>query len=236
MTSPRRLKRWGLVAGAAFAGAAHGVAISPVLLEISPDRPVVTITISNPSDRPVNLQSDTLSWNQTEGADRYEATDELMIVPPLAEIAPRASQIFRVTPRRRTFGMREKAYRLVLEDVTPEAPAASGVGLTFRFRHNLPVFVTDKGIAAPLPRLRPCMAPAASLCVRLDNEGQRYLQLKRLTLETSEGRKELPAAGVRVLAGAWRQWVFERPARLQGPVHVRAETSAGPATTVLPAP
>jgi fimbrial chaperone protein len=62
--------------------------------------------------------------------------------------------------------------------------------------------------------------------VRLDNDGDRYLTIKALTLEGGAWRKEVPI-GTRVLAGAWREWTFDRPATSTGPLQVRVETSAG---------
>jgi hypothetical protein len=71
--------------------------------------------------------------------------------------------------------------------------------------------------------------------VRLDNEGDRYFQVRRLTVEGGDWHEEM-GAGTRVLAGAWKQWTFAWPTNHAGPLTVNAETSAGPLTIELPPP
>ena len=58
------------------------------------------------------------------------------------------------------------------------------------------------------------------------NEGNRYLQVKSLTLEAQNWHQDIPA-NERVLAGAWRDWSFDLPQKLRGEMHVKADTSAG---------
>ena len=50
MSSRLALARWILVASALLAGSVQAITISPVLIELSPARRVVSVTISNPSD------------------------------------------------------------------------------------------------------------------------------------------------------------------------------------------
>ena len=215
----------------------HALTISPVLVDLSPARRVVSITIANPGDRAISFQTETLAWSQQDGIDKYDETDELMIVPPIAEIAPGGSQIFRVTTRGAPV-QREQAYRLIFEDVS-EATALSAdeVSVNIRINHDLPVFVAAPGKPHPQPRLGPCPGPAATGkgCIRLDNDGNRYAQVKSIVVEGNNWRKDLGAQS-RVLAGAWRQWTFELPPEATGALHVTAETSDGPVTLELPIP
>jgi fimbrial chaperone protein len=203
----------------------HALTISPVLVELSPARRIVSITITNPGDRPIRFQTSTLSWTQSGGVDRYGETDELLVVPPIAEIPARGSQIFRVTTRM-PFGPDERAYRLIFEDITEAvAPSADEVSINVRVNHDVPVFAEVAGKPRAVPRIGPCTGPssASAGCVRIDNDGDRYLQLKSLTVEGDGWHKDLAAA--RVLAGAWRQWTFDVPAAISGALRVRATTA-----------
>lgn len=220
---------------------AHALTISPVLVEMSPARRVASITISNPGDRPLTFQTQVLAWNQTSGVDRYADTDELFVVPPIAEIAAGGSQIFRVTTRTR-LSTEEHAYRLIFEDVSDvAAPAqpAENTAIHIRVNHDLPVFMAAAGKPRLSARLGPCAdatdLPARTGCVRLDNEGSRYLRVKSLSLEGFHWRKDIPI-GTRILAGAWRQWTFDLPTPLSGPLRVSAQTSDGPVTFEWPIP
>lgn len=232
----------GVLAGLGlWASPAHALTISPVLVELSPARRVVSITLSNPGDRPLVFQTQVRAWSQPDGADAYADTDDLIVVPPIAEIAAGGSQIFRVTTRTRP-SAGEHAYRLIFEDVSelaaPAAPAGES-SISIRVNHDLPVFFAAAGKLRLQPRLGPCAnaaaLPAATGCVRLDNEGSRYLRVKSLTLEGANWRQDINV-GARVLAGAWRQWTFDRPSQLTGSLRVKAETSDGPVTFEWPMP
>ena len=218
--------------------AAHALTISPVLVELSPARRIASITFENPADRPISFQTQALAWSQQDGVDRYDETDELLVVPPIAEIPAGGKQIFRVTMRRPP-GAQERAYRLIFENVTEiSVPRASDeVAVNILINHNLPVFVSAQGKPRAETRLGGCAARAqpATACVRLDNDGNRYAQVKTLTIESGDWRKEVQVSA-RVLAGAWRQWTFDVPPTAIGPLKVTAQTRDGPVTTELSLP
>jgi fimbrial chaperone protein len=224
-----------VIFGTFSANSARAVTISPVMVELTPAHRVVAVTVSNESDLPVILQTETLAWTQLNGEDRHEKNDDLLVAPPIAEIKPGGSQIFRVTLRRPASAVAERAYRLVLDDVSAIKKVTKGIGVTFSFSHRLPVFVAGTGKIGPKPHLGACPAPASSGCVRLDNEGDRFYQVKRLNVKGNDWHKELNA-GTRVLAGAWKQWTFAWPANHNELLTVNAETSAGPVSLELPAP
>lgn len=221
-------------------GAAQALTISPVLVELAPGRRVASITLSNPGDHAISFQTQTLAWTQPEGIDHYEETDELMVVPPIAEISAGGSQVFRVMMRIPP-DSKEHAYRLIFEDVTElGAPTTSvdGASIGMRVSHSLPVFIAAQGKPRPQPRLGPCTStipalPASTGCVRLDNDGDRYVQVKSVVIDGVNWHKDLNA-GTRVLSGAWHQWTFDLPPASAGSAHASAVTSAGPITFEWP--
>ncbi len=222
--------------------AACALTISPVLVELSPGRRIVSITVSNPGDHAVTFQTQTLAWDQPDGADRYADTDDLVVVPPIATISADGTQIFRITTRAPP-GAQEQAYRLILEDVTEftaPAPSADDVTVNIHVNHNLPVFVAVPGKPRPQPRLGQCgssvaVASAASGCIQLDNDGNRYVVVKSMTIDGTNLHLELKG-GSRVLAGAWHQWAFDLPPGSAGTLHAKAETSGGTVTFEWPIP
>ncbi len=214
-------------------GAAQALTISPVLVELAPDRRIMSITLANPGDRAISFQTQTLAWTQPDGIDHYEDTDELMVVPPIAEISAGGSQVFRVMMRIPP-SSKEHAYRLIFEDVTElVAPTTSidGISVGMRVSHSLPVFIAARGKPRPQPRLGSCAStvPASSAsagCVRLDNDGDRYVQIKSVVIDGANWHKDLNASS-RVLSGAWHQWTFDLPPASVGPLHATADTSGG---------
>jgi fimbrial chaperone protein len=221
-----RVRRAAVLVALAAAGGAGATTIAPVLVELSPARKVVSVTVTNPSDRPVNFQTQMLSWSHPDGKDLLEPTHDIMVVPPVATIAAGASQIFRLTPRTPP-SPREQAYRLILEDVTADiaAPTDSAT-VNIRIRHSLPVFVAAAGTPAIAVQVTQCAAPAGKGCVRLTNDGGRYLTTKSLSISGGADSKEI-ALGARLLAGGWREWQFDLPANAAGALTVKADTSAG---------
>ncbi|MEJ1962834.1 MAG: fimbria/pilus periplasmic chaperone [Gammaproteobacteria bacterium] len=235
--------RFGLTLLSLWGTAAYALTISPVLVELSPGRRIVSITIANPGDRAVTFQTQTLAWDQPDGVDRYVETDDLIVVPPIATIGAGGTQILRVTTRAPA-SAQEQAYRLVLEDVTeltaPSSPSSEGTAINIRINHNLPVFVSAPGKPRPQPRLGRCTSPtpqpsAGTGCIRLDNDGTRYLAVKSMTVDGANLHLELKG-GPRVLAGAWHQWTFDLPPKFVGTLQAKAETSAGPVNFEWPIP
>jgi fimbrial chaperone protein len=221
-----RVRRAGALAALVAAGATGATTIAPVIVELSPARKVVSVTVTNPSDSVVNFQTEVLAWSQADGQDRFEPTHDIMVVPPVAKIAAGASQIFRVTPRTPP-SAREQAYRLILEDVTAEMAGPQNTAtVNIRVRHSLPVFVAATGTPAVAVQVAQCAAPAGKACVRLTNEGGRYITARSIAIEGGAWNKELPL-NTRLLTGGWREWQFDLPAKAPASLNVKADTSAG---------
>lgn len=217
---------------------AQAVVIAPVQVDISPARRVASITVSNSDDKPISFQTQVLSWNQSDGVDRYVESNQLIVVPPIAEIAAGGSQVFRVTTRLPP-GPQESAFRLILEDVTQLAAptgAADAMQVVLRVSHNLPVFFAPAGEPSVEPRISACTRTATSDrgCVRVENAGNRHMVVKSLSLVSGQWHQDLPVS-TRVIAGAHKQWEFDLPENVQGSLQVSVETSAGAVTGILPA-
>jgi fimbrial chaperone protein len=215
--------------------AADAQTIAPVLVELTPARRVVSVTMTNTSSRAMTYQAQTVAWTQSEGADRYADSADLLVVPPVADIAPGASQIFRITLRRPQ-PARETAYRLIFEDVTEDiAPPADGATVRLQFRHSLPVFVGPVSKSQGQARMAAC-EPSAIDCARLYNDGERRLRIMQVIGEQNGWRGEVKAPAT-VLAGSWKQWTFAPPRSAPaGPLKVSAETTAGAVSMELPIP
>ena len=233
MPSRLALARRLLLAGALLSGSVQAVTISPVLVELSTARRVVSVTITNPSDQAMNFQAETLAWSQPDGTNHYEPTEDLLVAPPIAEIPPQASQIFRVTLRRPLSGTVEQAYRLVLEDVSEELNPQPGV-VAIHFKHNLPVYVTPPGEAKAAPRWSRCAAAAGKGCVQLDNDGSHHFRVSELTVAGQGWQQTIP--GGAVLAGAWKQWNFDLLSGRSQPASITAKTDQGEISADISSP
>ena len=204
---------------------AAAVTISPIMVELSPEKKVASIRLLNDSADAMTFQAETLAWLQVGGADRYAETQELLVAPTIAQIAPGASQVFRVTLRKPLRMDTERAYRLVLEDVTAETALVAGE-VKLRFRHNLPLFVTTGQPAVVNSQWRRCTAPPNQACIELENQGNRRVYLSGVAVEGLGWRRELPG-GATVLAGASHQWLFDQATGQPAALRVIATSGIG---------
>ncbi len=225
---------------------ADGLTISPVVIEIGSPRKVVAVTVTNNADEAATLQTDTLIWSQVDGVEKYERTDELLVVPPVVKVAAHASQLFRVALRVPTDSAVERSYRLVLKDITEQVSGAGQTSIAFRFSHNLPVMVAPSAKRMSAVQWKPCDpkttvgSPAVGAaakpfgktlegCVRLRNAGNYRVKVQALRLSGDDWERTLTLTdAVNVLVGASYEWQVALPVGHTGPVRgVRVDTARG---------
>src|SRR3954452_7662235 len=107
---------------------------SPVKLNLKPGKSAVTLTVSNPGEKAVLMQLETVRWNQKGGVDVLEATDDLLAVPPVFSIPPHKNQIVRIALPNSKPGEKETAYRVFVteipeKDKTAEKSMAIGIAM-----------------------------------------------------------------------------------------------------------
>lgn len=215
-------------------GHARATGVSPVLVELSQARPVVAVTVSNSSEQTRTYQAELLRWQQADGADQYGPSIDLVITPAIAHIAAGQTQVFRVALRNKAATSVEQAYRLILDDISDEAPLTDGTGaaaaIKLRFRFSLPVMLAPlvpPKLAEAQPAWSLCTAEANKVCVRLDNKGNRRIRLSRVALDSSGNWHHEIKGGGTVLAGSWKQWILNADAPPSLPVRVSATGETG---------
>jgi fimbrial chaperone protein len=211
--------------------AAHAqVLIDPVVVELSARQRAVavTVTLSSKAQGSLLLQSDILQWQQAiDGSPRYQPSKDLVVAPPIAELKPGESQVFRVALRGARAHPGEMAYRLILEDTSQIAADGANRGVSFRLRYDLPVLVAPAEPVRVAQRWQPCTAKANEVCVRLSNEGNRRITLQKLSVEGATWTRPIEAPGT-VLAGAQREWHVPLAAGQTGPaLRVTGTTRTG---------
>lgn len=116
--------------------------ISPVLVKINADEKMAGITITNESDVSARFQVESKRWRQSEGVDSYEETNDLIVSPPIFEMAPHAQQLIRVALRHRGESLKEEQlYRLMIKEMQPQIKSLAMTGkVNTLMEFNLPVF------------------------------------------------------------------------------------------------
>lgn len=185
--------------------AAGSFTVSPVRLELSPQRPLGSLTITNDASEPVTVDAKAMVWSQANGEDLYEDTRELIVTPPVFTLEPKASQILRLGLRRGPDPERELAFRVFLtENAPPVTMATTGIAMTLRLA--VPVFIRPK--APPVAKLdwSAQRSPDGSLLLRANNVGNLHVQVSDLRLKAGNdviARQTNPAY---LLPGQAREW------------------------------
>jgi fimbrial chaperone protein len=186
-----------------LAAGAQTLSVLPVNIFFSPGQRATSLTVTNQGKSETAIQIRAYSWNQRDGEDHLTASDEVVASPPLATMAPGATQVVRLILRQSPQG-RESTYRILLDQIPP--PAEPGV-VHIVLRMSIPIFA------------QPAIRSFADVQFHLERkEGQIYLvgfnagnlheSISNIALTTSDGRKlkEDSNTSPYILAGATRRW------------------------------
>ena len=165
-----------LLGGPLAEAASFKVAPVRVTMEVQQRSDVVTLTNSGSED--VSVQADPFLWTQDEsGADVYDDTDELLIVPRIFSIPPGAAQVIRIGRMKPADPSRQRAYRVFFTELAPPAEPGESPGLRFRLRLGIPVFMNPETPAEPALELIRSGHVADGFEVVLKNTGLTHVQL-----------------------------------------------------------
>jgi len=184
---------------------AQALSVLPVNIFIAPGQKASSITVTNQGTSETAIQIRAYAWNQPEGIDKLTASDLIVASPPLARMAPGATQVIRLILRQPP-KEREATYRILIDQIPP--PAQPGV-VNMVLRLSIPIF------AQPTTRANPHVVfhlelDAGKLFLVAINDGLRHEVIRDIELTTSDGRKLKPEAGglPYILAGATRRWAI----------------------------
>jgi fimbrial chaperone protein len=208
---------------ALLAGMGHAQAfqVRPVRLDLGARQPASQLLVTNPTARTLLIQAEAFDWSQDKDQEILNPSTNLIVNPPIFELAPGAQQVVRVGMRRAIEGGVQKHHRVWLSQVaTPGADSESGVQMLLRV--SLPVFVTGSGTGAPQAVWH---RQAVSGAIELGNSGQRHLHVRELRL-LAEGEKTATLGPCYALPGGLCRW--QVPADWRNKVvHIEADSDAG---------
>lgn len=110
--------------------------VAPTTLDLKSGVPGLFF-VTNHGSRPVTVQIEAMDWRQQEGRDRLTPSNDLLVSPPMARIAPGARQSVRVMARGARRG--ERDFRLLVGQLPDAAAPDDGVRVLLQF--SVPVFV-----------------------------------------------------------------------------------------------
>lgn len=208
--------------------------ISPVRLDLSADRPIGVLTVSNPSAEPLLLHLNVRAWDHASGSDRFLDTRDLLLNPMIFELGPGRQQLVRIGLMRPSGSEREQAYRLFIREV-PQLARQRKRQITTVLHVSLPVFVAPREAGAPDLIWRLERSGADGLALWVENRGNLHSEVFSIALH-GQGR-EPPVAidrKIYVLPGQSRRLdVPDHLAKPGEPVTLTAESRNGPLQTAV---
>jgi fimbrial chaperone protein len=203
-----------------FAGtAARGQSLSvvPVNIFFSPGQKSASLTVINTVNSETAIQIRGYGWDQKNGDDQLTDSDAVVVSPPIARMAPGATQVIRIILRKTPAG-REATYRILIDQIPP--PAEPGM-VHMVLRLSIPIFAKPPTRAVPHLQFHMEMDAGKLFLVGI-NDGLSHEAIRGIELLASDGRilKQEVSTSPYILAGATRHWLIAA----EGPLPQPGET------------
>jgi fimbrial chaperone protein len=159
--------------------------------------------VTNQGKSETAVQIRAYEWSQKDGQDQLANTEGVVLSPPLATIAPGASQVVRLILRQ-TPQDHEATYRILIDQIPP--PAEPGI-VHIVLRLSIPIFAMPPTRAVSHVQFH-VESEGDRVYLVGANDGQAHEAIRDIVLTTSDGRqlKEEPSALPYILAGTTRRW------------------------------
>jgi fimbrial chaperone protein len=153
-------------------------------------------------------------WTQENGEDKLTPSRDLMISPPMLQIAAGDRQLIRVIRAAAPPGPVEGAYRVIIDELPVETQGQKG--LQFVLRYSVPIFIgAAAGESAGAPQLNWSVRREGDRPVlEVANNGRTHAQLADLKFVDPAGRRTEVHPGLMgyVLPGAQMRWSLKSSA------------------------
>jgi fimbrial chaperone protein len=211
-----------LAAMIAFAGhaAAASLQVAPTSVVLHPTRKAEAVWLSNTGEsEPVRAQVRVFEWTQADGEDRLNPTRDIVISPPMIELAPGARQLVRVIRTGALPTDAEASYRILVDEVPGERDGEQP-GLQFLLRYSIPVFVLpaqEDGDSEVTYALSSRLGQRDGKPVLVvGNAGRLHAQIADLAYVDAAGTRHELLVGLvgYVLPGRTMQWELPAPSSL----------------------
>ena len=213
---------------AALPAAASTFNISPIRAELLPGHRTEVLTLTNADDDPVVVQIHVVGWSQQNGEEQLDDTRELLVTPPVLQIAGKGQQIVRVALRREPDPGKELTYRVIFEEV-PQAAPLTFTGLRVALRLSVPVFVAPAhGKATPNVTWEAHSLQDGELEVSATNHGNGHLQVSDFDMQIMGAQSPLHGMTSKyVLPGSRMSWRLKAADAVRGPLSIHGRSDQG---------
>ena len=187
-------------------------------IDLSARQPVSEFAIDNTGPKPSLVQTQVFRWTQDGNQHQLEPSDELLVSPPIAEIAPGESQLLRVGLLAQPDARVETTYRLIVQEVPRPEDSEDGTTVSVLLRLSFPVFVQPTTTASPDLVWGAARTTGNQLKLTLSNIGTAHARVQGIVLALPDGTvvAEVDSNFAYVLPGETHSWDLETHQRLNG--------------------
>lgn len=202
---------WVMAWFACYLSPTWAMVVNPIRVELAPNQPSQTVTVTNDSDRPLSVQLETFDWNgwdTTKKAMQLSPSDVLIANPPAFQLAPKEVQLIRVGLMDAPQGDVQHAYRLFIREL-PSLEPKKGATINILVHFSVPVFYTPAAASMEAKLVwRSERQKDGLFRVMVTNEGKSAVRL--IDVKPTEGALKISAVGDHngyVLAGQTLAWL-----------------------------
>ena len=134
----------GFVAALSLAAGGYAQAgslrIEPVLVDVAAPGAATTLTLQNTEEKAIEAQIRVFHWTQVAGKESLEPTDDVVVSPPAATLAPNQQYVVRVVRVTKRPVAGEESYRVLIDELPDAAASTNSRTVNLLVRQSVPVF------------------------------------------------------------------------------------------------
>lgn len=204
---------------------AQSLRVAPTSVEILAPGATATITVRNVGRQPMTIQARVFAWSSGGATDVLANTRDVVISPPITQLAPGSVQTLRIVRTSKKPIRSEESYRLFVDEL-PNRTGSRYSGVDFVTRLRIPVFLTPKSATSQPVQWRVRSSGGRSY---LEAQNSGGVRVKISDLRVSAGNRQVmitPGLAGYVLSGSVARWPL--PKGSQTGMSVRASSNFGP--------
>jgi fimbrial chaperone protein len=121
---------------------AGGWGVEPVRIDFDRQARSAAVTVTNNTDRKLNVQIKAMAWDQDEkGQDQYAETKEIVFSPRIITLDAGEARIIRVGTKLPPVA-KERTYRLFVEELPVTTEKPKGITISLALRYSIPIFLS----------------------------------------------------------------------------------------------
>jgi fimbrial chaperone protein len=211
------IARWlcaGVISIAVAQNATAGTfSISPLRIQLDRKHTIDVLTVHNDDDATLMIQAQIVAWSQDGNEEHYADSKDLLVTPPIFQLAPKSDQIVRIALRHIEKSDDELHYRLILTEV-PQAAPKNFVGLSVALRMSIPVFITPDVAVHPDVVWTAKWLNDGNVQIEAFNQGKAHLQINDFEAQFGTTADVRANPSRYVLPGSRITWNLKPPANV----------------------